>query len=284
MGAHMSIQGGVQKALDRGESIGCNVVQIFTQNQLRWQSTSIPDQDAQMFLRKKRLFFSVLAHGSYLVNPASPGSELYEKSVLALEQEMRRCKRLRIDFLIIHPGNHRTSGIVAGINRIAETLQRLGDKHLLENTQILLETTAGQGSAIGGRFEELRDIFALTGDFQSSIGICLDTCHIFAAGYDIRKSSSYTKVMEVFDEVIGLSKLKAIHLNDSREELGSRRDRHEHIGKGKIGIEGFRCITTDPRLMQIPMCLETPKDKNMSEDVQNLALLRSLRIFKQNAC
>ncbi len=276
LGAHMSIAGGVHRALERGLSAGCNVVQIFTKNQTRWSSPPLKDEDVEKFLKLKLKFFSVFAHASYLINLASPDNELYLKSVNNLTEELRRCQALGINMIILHPGFHKGSGEKEGIRRIARGIKDVYNHAVLDDVEILLETTSGQGTALGSRFEHLRDIIAdLPDDYK--IGACLDTCHIFSAGYDIRDESSYSRTWIEFDLKIGLSRLKAIHLNDSKKDLGSARDRHEHIGKGKIGLSGFRLLVTDARFRLVPMSLETPKGPDLKEDRINLSVLRSLR-------
>lgn len=276
LGAHMSIEGGVHRALERGASIGCEVVQVFTQNQVRWEAKPHSQENIRRFLELKVEFFEVLSHGSYLINLASPDQELHRKSVRGIEEELNRCGQLGIPFLIVHPGNHMGAGVATGIRTVASALSSVCGNHPNTDTSVLLETTAGSGTAIGSRFEQLRDILDLTGDIESRIGICLDTCHCFAAGYDMRTEKLYGQLMRELDRRVGLHKLKAIHLNDSKGALGSKVDRHEHIGRGRIGAKGFRHLLADRSLRDRPMCLETPKGKDMREDIENLAVLRSL--------
>ncbi len=273
----MPIAGGIHLALSRGKKANCSVVQIFTKNQMRWESPPLQDREVEIFLREKRNFFRVFAHSSYLLNLASPDSTLFKKSVSSLAEEMKRCEKLGITMLVLHPGSHRGRGEKFGIERIStglkETYSIVGDT----NVSILLETMAGQGDTLGYKFEHLRDIIAKTGELENLIGVCLDTCHIFSAGYNFTDEKSYARLKEEISKTVGLNRIKVIHLNDSKTELGSRRDRHEHIGQGKIGVKGFYFIITDPDLRNIPMNLETPKGKEFEEDRENLAVLRKLR-------
>ena len=215
------------------------------------------------------------SHSSYLINIASPDKELNEKSYRSLKEEMERCQMLKIPNLVLHPGSHVGTGEEAGIKRIIKNLNKLFKELKNNNVCLLLETTAGQGSNLGYTFEQIAVMIDGV-KIQDHIGVCLDTCHIFAAGYPISDPKEYKKTMKKFDDIIGIDKLKIIHMNDSKKEFGSRRDRHEHIGKGHIGIEAFRNIVNDKRLKKIPMILETPKEEELKEDIENLKLLRSL--------
>jgi deoxyribonuclease-4 len=216
-----------------------------------------------------------VAHTSYLLNLGTPDELLWEKSRNMLITELERCEALGVPWLVLHPGAHVGSGEAAGIAQVA---QGLGEVHAATSgfsAQILLETTAGQGSSLGHTFEQLARIIALTPQGER-LGVCLDTCHIFAAGYELRTVEGYVATMGAFDRTLGLERLKALHLNDSKGELGNRKDRHEHIGKGHIGLEGFRNVMNDPRLAGLPGLLETPKGDDLQEDRENLAVLRSL--------
>jgi len=277
LGAHMSIAGGVDLALDRGRKAECSVVQIFTKNQTQWNSRPLNETAVERFRFLKHSFFSVFAHASYLINLASPAPDLSAKSAAALADEIKRCSRLGIDRLVVHPGSFITGDEAGGIHRIAESLKRAFDLSAECHVSILLETTAGQGTSIGYRFEHLRDILAEAEQYSGLLGVCIDTCHIFAAGYNFSTPSLYDELKEDFILKIGLSRLGAVHINDSKRGLGSRIDRHEHIGRGMIGLESFKSILTDPDLHSIPMCLETPKGKEMEEDRKNLCVLRGLR-------
>lgn len=280
IGAHMSAAGGVDKALERGKSIGIDVVQLFTKNQRQWAAPPLKAENVDSFRSQASSFYSIFSHTSYLINLASPQNELYEKSITSMADELKRALELGIKMVVLHPGAHIGSGIPQGTERIARGIissYELAGVEALEKVRILLETTAGQGSTIGSKFEELRDILDLLQGFDIPVSICLDTCHIFAAGYDISRAEVYEKTITLLSERVGLDQVRVIHLNDSQGELGSRRDRHQHIGRGKIGVEGFRLIVNDRRFRKIPMCLETPKGPDMKEDLENLALLRSLK-------
>lgn len=280
LGAHMSAAGGVDKALERGKSIDINVVQLFTKNQRQWAAPPLNREIVRSFQSLTSSFYSIFSHSSYLINLASPQDELYKKSIASMAEELKRALELGIKMVVLHPGAHTGSGVSPGIERIARGIissYELAGVEASEKVRILLETTAGQGSVIGSKFEELRDILDLLQGSDIPVSICLDTCHIFAAGYDISRAEVYENTITLLSERIGLDQVRVIHLNDSQGELGSKKDRHQHIGKGKIGVEGFRLIVNDRRFRKIPMCLETPKGPDMKEDLENLALLRSLK-------
>jgi deoxyribonuclease-4 len=276
LGAHMSIAGGVHRALERGRSIACEAVQIFTRNQLRWYSPALQEEEIRSFRTLKNGFESVLAHASYLINLASPDEEIHGKSVQALGEELRRCSILGIPALILHPGSHRGRGSKQGIERFVEGTRRVYADDRLPQVRLTLETTAAGGSNLGGSFEQLRDLLGSLENAGIPAGICFDTCHVFAAGYELRTRKGYRSTWERFERVIGREHLVALHLNDSIAELGSSRDRHQHIGRGRIGLSGFRRFVRDPGLARVPGILETPKGPDMREDVENLHLLRSL--------
>ena len=278
LGAHMSIAGGIHKALERGRSAGCHAVQIFTKNQTRWACPPLKHQEVEIFHSLKSEFYSVFVHASYLINLASPDEELFFKSVRSLAVELDRCRILGLKLLILHPGFSKEDDKANGIRRIIRGLEAAYDQSDTAEVEILLETMSGQGSVLGSRFEELREIMGELKADGYPAGICLDTCHIFSAGYDLREPESYHSTWAEFEEKLGLSSLKVIHLNDSKGELGSHIDRHEHIGQGKIGLKGFELMVSDPRLKNIPMSLETPKGPGLEEDIKNLNLLRSLRL------
>ncbi len=276
-GAHMSIAGGVSKAFARGEHIGCDTMQIFCKNDRQWSARPYsPEEIAAYKAEQERTGIRpVVVHASYLINMAAPAEDLWSRSIAGLVDELERCALLDIPYLVVHPGAHVGSGVEAGIQRIAEALDQIFHDGVGDRTMVLLETTAGQGTALGWRFEEIAQIIEHVAT-PERLGVCIDTCHLFAAGYDLRTAETYAATFTNFDRIIGLDHLKVIHLNDSARELGSRVDRHEHIGKGQIGQEGFRFLVNDPRLRALPMILETPKGKDMAEDVENLGLLRSL--------
>lgn len=273
----MSIAGGLEKALERGRSIGCQTIQIFTKNNNQWRGKALSDVEAGRFcqVRAQSGIYPVFAHDCYLINLASPDREVHRKSLAAFLDELQRCERLGLQYLVTHPGAHLGSGEDRGIRRVAESLNRLHQKTPGFQVQVLLEITAGQGTSLGYRFEHLAEIISRT-EQPERLGVCFDTCHALAAGYDLRNQASYRKVMKDFDQIIGLERLRVFHLNDSRKPLGSRVDRHEHIGKGQVGLEAFRLILNDRRFRQVPKVLETPKGEDMAEDKVNLSVLQSL--------
>jgi len=274
----MSIAGGVDKALLRGEEVGCDAMQIFTKNNNQWRAAPLTERVIEAYKTNRRQagIDPILAHDSYLINIASPEKDLYRKSLEALQIEVARAAALEIPYLVIHPGAHLGSGEAEGIKRIVEALETVLEGPQASPVMICLETTAGQGSSLGYRFEHLA---AIRGGVtrQERVGICVDTCHIFAAGYEIRSQKAYEETMRQLHSLIGLDHVTCVHLNDSRRELGSRVDRHAHIGRGQIGLEGFRLLINDPRLQHIPMILETPKGEDpVAADRRNLAILRRL--------
>jgi len=275
----MSIAGGLDRAPLRGRQVGCDTIQVFTKSNRQWRAKRLSDREVQAFRANLKAtgIGPVVAHTCYLVNLAAARPSLWKKSVAAFREEMDRAGRLGIPYLVTHPGSHAGAGEAEGIRRVGEALNVLHaalPRH--GGVQILLETTAGQGSSLGYRFEQLAAILdrVVRAD---RVGICLDTCHVFAAGYDIRTTDGYRKTMRELDACLGLHRLKAIHLNDSLQGLGSRVDRHAHIGDGRMGLEPFRCLVNDPALRGIPMILETPKDDDfVKADRRNLARLRRL--------
>lgn len=278
LGAHMSIAGGAHRALERGLSIGCRAVQIFTRNQLQWAAAPLLPADVERFRELAPRLHAVFAHTSYLLNLASPAPDLFRRSVDGLAEELRRCRLLGIRILVMHPGAHMGRGVRAGIRRLVDGARRAYAAAKSSEVTLALETTSGRGTLLGRRFEELRDILeacAFHGDFPA--GICLDTCHVFAAGYELRTQHGYAATMQALERTVGLEHLRAIHLNDSRGELGSGVDRHAHIGQGAIGTAGFRRLLRDRRLAGLPGVLETPKGEDLREDVENLKTLRGLR-------
>lgn len=278
LGAHESIAGGIALALDRAESVGCDTVQVWTKNPRQWHASSLDTEVIQAFraARRDTQVHPVVAHAAYLINIASPKPELYEKSINALIQEVERCERLNIPFLILHPGAHTGSGMKSGLQQAVGALSEVHQALPGYRTQILLETTSGHGTALGRAFGELRFLLDETKE-SDRLGICLDTCHVFAAGYRLRTREGYEETIDAFDTEIGLIRLHAVHLNDSQYPLGSHRDRHAHIGKGHIGRQGFHHLMNDPRFEEIPGILETHKSDDLHEDRENLAILRSLR-------
>jgi deoxyribonuclease IV len=277
LGAHMSVAGGLARAYERGASIGCEAMQVFTKSERQWQAKPLlPDEVAAFRAAATQTGIGpVLAHDSYLINLASPDDALRAKSKAAFAHELERCEMLGIPHLVTHPGAHVGSGEAEGLRREAEVLNELFAEGVGGATRVLLETTAGQGTTLGARFEHLALLLELV-PYPERLGICVDTCHIFAAGYDIRDAQSYAATFDEFEQRIGLRHIYAFHLNDSQKGLGSRVDRHAAIGAGEIGVEAFRLLVNDARFAGLPMVLETPKGPDMAEDVQNMHLLRSL--------
>lgn len=276
-GAHQSIAGGVHKSIERGKQATCDTIQIFNKSNNQWRAARLQPDDVDKFFKliEKTGVTVATSHTSYLINIASPDSALNEKSYKSLKEEMERCETLKIPNLVMHPGSHVGTGEETGMNKIAENINRLFDELTDNNVTLLLEATAGQGTNLGYTFEQLAYMIDRV-EHKDKIGVCLDTCHIFAAGYDLVDPKRYKKTIQSFNEIVGLDRLRIIHVNDSKKEFGSRRDRHEHLGQGFIGLDGFRNIVNDKRLKKIPMILETPKGEDLAEDIENLRVLRSL--------
>jgi deoxyribonuclease-4 len=272
----MSIAGGLHKAFDRGLQVHCNTIQIFLKNSNQWKAKALTEEDRRLFREAQRRsgISPVLAHDSYLINLASPDPTLYKKSLDAFVGEMERANLLGVPYLVLHPGAHTGDGAGAGIQRVAKALN-LALKQAPPPITLLLENTAGQGSSLGSRFEELAAILDRITE-EDRVGFCLDTCHAFAAGYDMRTEDGYDRTMREFDRLIGIEKIRAFHVNDSKKDLGSRVDRHCHIGKGFLGLAAFRLLVNDARFAEIPKILETPKGEGDREDRRNLATLRRL--------
>jgi len=278
LGSHMSIAGGLDQAPLRGRQAGCDTIQVFTKSNRQWAARPLSHGEVEGF--KANLAATgigpVVAHDCYLLNLAAPRAALWRKSVAAFRVELERAEQLGIPYLVTHPGAHLGAGEGEGIARVAEALNLLHAALPSARVRVLLETTAGQGTSLGRRFEELAAILARVEDAER-VGICLDTCHVFAAGYDIRSAEGYRRTLQELDGCVGLRRLQAIHLNDSVQGLGSRVDRHAHIGEGRLGLEAFRLILTDRRLSRVPMILETPKDHDFIQaDRRNLGRLRRL--------
>lgn len=277
LGAHMSIAGGVDRAILRGQSIGCEAIQIFTKSNNQWQAAPLTDETLARFHANRQAtgIGPIVGHDAYLINLASPDPALWRKSVDAFVEEMERAGRMKLPYLVTHPGAHTGASEEAGIRRVAQAIDEIHERTAHVPTMILLEITAGAGSTLGSSFEQLAEIIAQT-RHPERVGICFDTSHAFAAGYDLRTPETYTATFDAFDRILGLQRLRVFHLNDSRRELGSRVDRHDHIGKGFLGLEAFRLLLNDPRFADHPMILETPKGPDMAEDVENLRVLRAL--------
>src|ERR1041385_7467036 len=279
IGAHESIAGGIHTSFDRALSAGCKTLQVFTKNNNQWHAKPLSGEDIANYktAASKSRIAPVVAHDCYLINLCASDKAILKKSHEAFLDELRRCEALGIPYLNFHPGSHVGAGEQEGIKLIIDSLNRAHSQTTGYQALSVLETTAGQGTAIGYRFEHLRAIIDGVDD-PKRMAVCIDTCHIFAAGYDITNETAYEKTMKEFEDIIGFERLAAIHTNDSKKPLGSRVDRHEHIGKGAIGEEGFRCLMQDDRLKYIPKILETPKSEDLKEDKMNLKLLRRLAI------
>lgn len=278
LGAHMSIAGGMPQAVVRAQAVGATALQVFVKSSNQWAARPFAAGEVEAFrdaARRAGLDRHTLAHASYLINLASPDEALWEKSVGAFRVELDRCTTLGIPWLVVHPGSHVGSGVHAGVARVAAALDVVLTVGADQGAGVLLEITAGQGNSLGARFEELASILALARP-SDRLGICFDTCHALAAGYEFRDASAYRETMNAFDRTLGLDRLHAFHLNDSKGDLGCRRDRHEHIGKGTLGLEAFRLILADPRFRELPMIIETEKGEDLAEDRVNLAVLRSV--------
>ncbi|WP_243367596.1 deoxyribonuclease IV [Fundidesulfovibrio soli] len=273
IGAHESVAGGLHTAFERIASVGGTALQIFTRNQRQWDAAPVTDEEAALFVAAWERWgsYPVASHASYLINVASADDALRGRSVAALAAELERCRRLGVPWVVLHPGARGSAGLEEALARAAASLDQAFESGAEGGPLILLENTAGQGSALGGDLAELAAIAGLT-RHQGRIGFCFDTCHGFAAGYDVRTSKGLDAALSHLDP----SRLLLLHANDSKGGLGSHLDRHEHIGQGAIGLEGFSSIVNHPQLAWLPMILETHKEKDLAEDVRNLAALRGL--------
>ena len=271
----MSIAKAIPLACERGAAVGAHVIQIFTKNERQWKASPIPEDVPAAFRKamKEHDIHTAFAHDTYLINLASGDPELWRKSLDAFVHELERCETLGLSFLVTHPGAPGKTGAESGIRNMVKGLNEAHRRTKGIRTRILLETTAGQGTVLGRTFDELK---AMRDGLKEPerLGFCFDTCHVLAAGYDFRKKAGYDRVMGDFDELLGLESIEAFHLNDSKKDLGSRVDRHEHIGQGFVGKTAFRLLLNDKRFAKVPKVLETPKADDM--DVVNLRLLRSL--------
>lgn len=277
LGAHMSIQGGASMAIERARSIGCTAMQIFVKNNMQWFARPLNRDEIRAFLNhvQRGELSSVFGHANYLINLAATNPQFHANSIRALAEELVRADQFELPFLVLHPGAHLGAGEEAGLKKIVDSVDKVFRKTPKVKTKIALEITAGQGSCIGHRFEHLSYIIVNARE-PERLCVCLDTAHLFAAGYDINSESGVKKTFREFDRVIGNDRLVAIHVNDSKTARGSRVDRHEHIGEGQIGLNAFRFIMRNPRFSRIPKVLETPKGKDLREDVVNLRTLRTL--------
>jgi len=278
LGAHMSIEGGLHKAFERISLIGGQSLQIFSKNQRQWRVPELSPSEIKKFIETWEQWGKgpVAVHDSYLINLANPDEIKANRAVAAFAEEIRRADQLTIPYLIMHPGNHVGSGPARGLQQLTANIDRaFAQADDAKSVMVLLETTAGQGTGLGASFEELAYVITHS-EFNDRLGVCFDTCHAFAAGYDISSVAGYEQTFADFDKNIGLERLKFFHLNDSKKGLSSKIDRHDHIGKGEIGLEGFRHLMNDPRFAEHPMVLETPKEKDLKEDIKNLGVLKSL--------
>ncbi|MBN1395356.1 MAG: deoxyribonuclease IV [Pirellulales bacterium] len=279
LGAHQSIVGGFDKAVERARRCGCDCLQLFTKNNNQWVAGEITPRQAQRFREALDAcgLTHPLAHDSYLINLASPDPKLWRKSIDAFIVEMRRAETLSIPFVVTHPGAYTTADEQTGLKNVVRAVDEIHSQTSDLKTRCLLETTAGQGTALGWRFEQLAAVLDRVKS-PDRLGFCFDTCHVFAAGYPLAPEKNYRDTLSAFDKLLGLERIRAFHLNDSRRERGSRVDRHEHIGHGELGLEPFRLLLNDERFDEIPMYLETPKgtEDGVDWDLINLKTLRSL--------
>ena len=286
LGAHMSIAGGLPRAVDRAAAARCDALQIFTKSAGQWRARALPQDEIELFRRRvaDTGIAPVVAHNSYLINLAAALPSLREQSIVSLREELARAEVLGLDGLVMHPGSFTSGTERDGLRLIADALAQLLDERPDGRTRILLEHTAGQGTNLGHRFEHLAEIIERLGS-TPRVGVCLDTCHLLTAGYDICSEEGYAQTFRDFDRIVGLARIKAFHLNDSKKPCGSRVDRHEHIGKGCLGLEPFRRLLNDARFKDLPMLLETPKldtpeSRRKSDvdpwDARNLRTLRRL--------
>lgn len=272
LGAHRSTAGGAWKAVESGREIGCDAIQIFTRPPQRWVSKPVGDEEAAKFRQAcSDLNLACVAHDIYLTNLAASNEEIRGKSIDSFRDELQRCEQLGIPWLVTHCGAH-DGDAAAGVARVADALRTCIDEAAAASVTVLLEGTAGQGNALGSSFQELAAMLEQTGRPERT-AVCLDTCHLFAAGYDLRTPEAFNKTFEEFDRVIGLDRLKVMHLNDAKKDLGSRVDRHDGIGKGKLGEQSFSILLNDSRFQEIPLLLETPELENHEAEIR---LLRGL--------
>jgi deoxyribonuclease IV len=286
IGAHMSIAGGLHRVFERLEAVGGECLQLFVKPNVQWAAGELSLEEVEWFAREqvRTGIAPVVAHASYLLNLASPDPGLRQRSGLTLALELVRSARLGIPYLVLHPGSHQGTGEKIGIRRIARGVDRALTRAGVPDIQILLETTAGAGTQLGCRLEQLRDIIGLSRSAER-LGVCLDTSHVYAAGYDLSRAEACEDFLDSFERLISLKRLKAVHANDSKTALGAKSDRHEQIGRGFLGIQTFERLLHDPRLAGRPFILETPKGKqgDRSWDEINIQTLKQLREAKKNS-
>jgi deoxyribonuclease-4 len=274
IGAHLSTKGGLHTVFERATAIDASALALFAKNGNQWKGKEMTDEDVARFAELRHVR-PILTHASYLINLATTNPLFHEKSIAAMIDELDRAERLGIHAVVLHPGAHMGAGADAGLDQIARSFDRIHAAIPNHRVVTLLETAAGQGSCLGCQFEELGRILSLV-DNPRRLGICIDTCHIFAAGYDIRTRDGYERMTADVEQHVGIENVGAFHLNDSKKPLGSRVDRHEHIGKGELGLDAFSFVLNDPRFARIPKLLETPKTVETVSDQENIRLLRSL--------
>ncbi len=287
----MSVSGGLHKAVERIRSVDGTALQIFTRNQRQWKAAPVSGEEAAQWKRAVRDWgpYPVASHASYLINLANPDPDKAERSVNAFAQELLRCAALEIPFAVMHPGSHLGAGVAEGLAAFAVNLDRALelagelaqepaqklDGNKAESVSVLLETTSGQGTNLGADFAHLAEIMERS-RHAHRLGVCLDTCHVFAAGYDLRTPEALGATLDELDRAVGLARLRFVHVNDSKTPLGSKKDRHEHIGQGEIGLSGFAALMNEPRLAGLPLVLETDKEDDLADDVRNMNILRGL--------
>ncbi len=278
-GSHLSIAGGYYKAADAAGAFGMETVQVFTKNNNQWQGKPLTDEDVRLFTEavQRHGLRTPCSHDSYLINLASPNDELWQKSLDAFTIELERAEALGLAGVVMHPGSHLDGTVEAGLARVAEGITESLRRTSGGRVEVWIETTAGQGTNLGHRFEHLQTLLERI-EPTERMGVCVDTCHIFAAGYGLHTPEEYAATFDEFDDRIGTPRIRAFHLNDSKKGRGSRVDRHEHIGEGELGLEPFRLLLNDPRFADLPMYLETKKEQRDGEemDAVNLRTLRGL--------
>ena len=274
IGAHISTKGGLHTVFERAQEINASALALFAKNSNQWKGKELTDADIALF-NELRTVRPIVTHASYLINLATTNAEFHRKSIAAMIDELDRAERLGAHGVVLHPGAHMGAGVDAGVEQIARSLDQVHAAIPNHKVVTLLETAAGQGSCLGCSFEELGRIIELVDD-KARVGVCVDTCHIFAAGYEIRTRDGYERTMDELEKHVGIENVGVFHINDSKKPLGSRVDRHEHIGEGMIGKEAFGFLLNDPRFARLPKLLETPKPVEHESDRKNLAVLRSL--------
>ena len=274
VGAHLSTKGGLHTVFERAAAIEASAVALFAKNSNQWKGKVLTDEDCALF-HEKRTVRPVLTHASYLINLATTNEELHRQSLAAMIDELDRAERIGAHAVVLHPGAHLGAGVDAALDQIARSLDHVHAALPNHRVVTLLETAAGQGSCVGCTFEELGRIRALV-DAKDRVGVCFDTCHVFASGYDIREGDGYERTVEELERHVGIDHVGAFHVNDSKKGCGSRVDRHEHIGDGQLGLEPFRMLLNDRRFALVPKLLETPKTIETESDRRNIGTLRSL--------